>query len=168
MASVAPRAWGDRVTAIFLFDLMPKSLNVKDAFERFYKNNPACNVQYSTLTEWWRHWEQYGELPGETARRHKREKRKRANRKKVTAPMKAHLQRLLEDQPDLYLDELQDSLYLKGGDTWWLCPSAILRVLVEDFKWSLRKYQSKARQSDAVNRSQCSFEGYARKYVQLL
>jgi len=52
---------------------MPQSEDVLDAYNRFYKHNLVCNVQYSTLASWWSHWEQYGELPAETSKRLRRE-----------------------------------------------------------------------------------------------
>lgn len=74
-------------------------------------------MAYRTLLDWWTHWEQYGETPSETAKRHKKENlrfRKRHANSKVTPSMGVYLQELVTEKPWLYLDELQEALFIQG------------------------------------------------------
>jgi transposase len=129
---------------------------VLDAYNRFYKDNAVCPVSYSTLKGWLAHWEQYGETPSETHSRHRKENlrfRAQPKRKKITQPMRKYLKELVNSQPWLYLDEVQEALWLKGGDEWLVHSASIWRVYVNDFHWSLKVFTARASQQNEEDRN---------------
>jgi hypothetical protein len=136
----------------FLLDVLPRCNTVVEAYNRFYKDSLVELPKLSTLQEWALHYDQYGELPIETTKR-ERSVRKRAGPKIVcmSPVMLEYLRNLVREEPDLYLDEISECLQMKG---WNVCRSSIWCVLTKRFGWTLRLFTSRARQKDAILRTQ--------------
>jgi len=66
-ARAAPLRSLDRVAVCALEHATCSS--VAECYKKFYRGNAAAPVGLSTLGRWWLHWEQYGELPVDAARR---------------------------------------------------------------------------------------------------
>jgi hypothetical protein len=67
--------------------------------------------------------------------------------------MKEYSWGLIHQSPELYLDELQEQLFIQGGNEWLLHCSTIWRVLKEDFNWSLKVANARAAQRNEDDRN---------------
>lgn len=64
--------------------------------------------------------------------------------------MGVYLQELVTEKPWLYLDELQEALFIQGGDLWLVNCSTIWRFLTNQLKWSLTVATGRAVQRDEL------------------
>jgi transposase len=146
--------WGKRTEQHFIHRVMPRYETVMQAWREEYEHS-VSPVGYSTLAEWWKHWLQYGELRCETTARRKRERKLFSFvnlSKKVTSAMCEYMRELLIEQPDLYLDEIQDALYLRGGELWLVSRATIWRALRYRLGWTLKLAVYRAVQRDIALR----------------
>jgi hypothetical protein len=95
----------------------------------------APTISERTMRRWWYYFLKFGD----TQASHRVIKRKKGPQRRGgqwTYHTTALLKRIVEDSPDLYLDEIQERLSaLNGG--WWDC-SYIWRRLVEDCNYLLQ------------------------------
>ena len=119
-------------------------------------------VRIRTLQRWFKHWREFGETPEETKRwqlqrglyRKKRITRMRPRRVQM-------LKSIVDAQPELYLDEMQEKLFTRYGELYAL--STLSRTLRCTLRYSLRVIQEKAAQRDAEERA--AFQLMARDLV---
>ena len=71
------------------------------------QNGARGHVPYRTLHRWWRHFQWWGEVPIATRRRRKREP---SCRGKMTTSVRLSLIRLVDNDPSLFLDEMQSGI----------------------------------------------------------
>ena len=71
------------------------------------QNGARVHVPYRTLHRWWRHFQWWGEVPIGTRRRRKREP---SCRGKMTTSVRLYLKRLVDNDPSLFLDEMQSGI----------------------------------------------------------
>ena len=71
------------------------------------QNGAPVHVPYRTLQRWWRHFQWWGEVPIATRRRRKRGP---ACRGRMTMPVRLYLKRLVDNDPSLFLDEMQSGI----------------------------------------------------------
>jgi len=113
---------------------------------------PTATTQ--TLRRWWYHFTKYGDTQAERRHNKKKEQKKGKGYKKKTGRWtKRHhdlLLSIVEDDPDLYLDEIRDELRDLGGG-WW-SSSYIWNRLSLDCNYSLQVASDRSYAADKEER----------------
>ena len=115
---------------------------------REHVEDSFVNVRFSTAKGWWTCYQKYGMTPFESMKLLKELGRKYKHRRqrthvKVNGHIEQAIRRIIDLQPELYLDEIQNQLYMDTGVLISL--SSIWRVMVNRLGWSHRLYQAIAR-----------------------
>jgi transposase len=94
-------------------------------------------LPHRTLRRWRQHFDLFGEVPASTwLRNRKGGTIRRKYSRLVTPVVKAYLQNLIHDTPQLYLDEFSDKIFERTGQLFH--PSTVHRLL-KSLGWSLKK-----------------------------
>ena len=115
--------------------------------EEVAKKFPRVHV--STLYRWKKHYEDWGEAPSQTRAYAKKHLRTWKKCSKVTKPVLERLKEVVDDAPELYLDEIQSRLAVDG---YKLAVSTISTALRSRLQYTLRMITDMAAQRDAVLR----------------
>jgi hypothetical protein len=99
----------------------------------------------NTIRNWFNHYKLYGDVPAVT--RPDRLKRRRKGRHIWTELDTQVLKEIIDDKPYLYLDEIQEELYLINGGRQ-MARSTIWRKLVKRLGYSFQVVVSRALQED--------------------
>ena len=153
-----PRHWGGKVESIFIHQIIPRYDSVLQAHQSHMYD--AICPSYSQLKAWKMHFDQYGETPSETRRRHKLEnlkfrKRKLSQSSKISVELLTCLRQLMIEEPQYFLDEFQEALFVQGGEKWLLSCSTIWSLMVNTLGYTLRLYSAKAKERDENLRNEC-------------
>lgn len=144
-------AYGIHIQLKFVRENMPLCNTVWECWLKFYRDSHVASPSHRTLLRWWEHWEKFGSVPAEYER-HRRALCRRFRRfhKYTNVPDDAvrKLRDILTTSPELYLDEMQEALYLYGGPMWMFSLKAIWTTLRHRLGWSLKKFAQLSRSRD--------------------
>ena len=112
-----------------------------------------CSVAVSTIYRWWKHYQERGELPYESAI-HDRKMRAKYNFLPKNSRMNdddlAALKQILDQQPELYMDEVALALGLNIGK--YFHPATIWRYATKKLMYSIQTLAEVAKQQSEVAR----------------
>ena len=112
----------------------------------------SCLPVERTLYRWAEHYERYNELPCETQAFYKKlcqqARSEFINCSRLTPETLSHLQDIVTERPELYLDEIVADLYHQTRILF--APSTVWRILTKKLNYRLKVYsQIAAQRSDA-------------------
>ena len=138
--------------AVYSFGTQTRKVGiVKSAIDAWNKNHelaPESIVKPKTAYLWLRHHVEYGECPEATRKRV--DKRKACRRSKWGYHETLRLKLIIDEEPWLYLDEIQGKLLEQTGMKF--CTSSIHRRLTKMLRYSLKLVSEKAIQRSSQER----------------
>jgi len=133
--------WGVRVQAQMLAFMEEKNLSARQV--AMGKNGAPHTVPKSTLHRWWHHYQMWGETPSQTSKRpyiHQ-------GRNSLGNGVGERIVHLLDNDPSLYLDEIQGIIHSESGCRYHI--STIWRFLqLPSINYTLQVLIEKAVQKD--------------------
>ena len=144
--------WSQKIQAIMISFMLRNGLSAYEAANK--KNGARHDVPRRTLSRWMRHFLWWGETPAATAQRRKR-RPFRGKTSPLPHPAKQYLKKIVDDNPALYIDEMQQELRRQFNVKWSI--PTIHRTLTNSeqyggLNYSLKKLTYKAIQANRAER----------------
>lgn len=141
-------------TMLYLVELYEEFPNEKFAIlVRLLRERYGSTIPERTLRNWWNiylDWDMFPHEYFEFIAARKRRFRNYKRSKVITQQMLEQLKDIIEDNPDLYVDEIQAKMCIKHKV--WISERTLRRALKEELKMVLKVSYDSARQRDEAHR----------------